>query len=264
MKDTDYAFGVACIRANEKHLLTYSDMVKLADSDDYESAVRALINKGWIEKEGANKDYIRFQNEKLWKLLSESVPDKKELDILCVINDFFNIKVAVKCFLTSNEAEEFYIHPTTVDLKELTENVKSLRFDKLGCIKGECAKNAYETANKTENGQNAEIIIDRAAVDCICEYASVNKNKLTGDICSFLCDTANIKTALRCADTGKNKDFIQTAIGKCCRFERKDLIEHTVNGKESLVEFLKKTPYKKERTEDSASSVRSFNIMPAY
>lgn len=256
MKDTDYAFCVARIRANEKYLLTYSDLIKLADSEDYESAVRMLISKGWIEKESCNKEYIRLQNERLWNLLRESVPDKSELDFLCVINDFFNIKVAVKCFLTGNDAEQFYIYPTTVDLKELTENIRKLKFDKLDGVKGECAKEAYSIANKTENGQNAEIIIDRAAVDSICEYANKNKNQLTGEICTFLCDTANIKIALRCADSGKNKGFVESAIGKCCRIDRKELILQTLNGKNALLEFLKKSPYKMgaEIYEQSASA----------
>ena len=244
MKDTDYAFCVARIRANEKHLFTQSDIVKLAESESYDAAVKVLMSKGWIENEGNISDYISFQNEKLWNLISESVPEKKELDILCVINDFFNIKVAVKCLLTGNEFEKYYIYPTTIDLKILTENIKNHHFDKISGVKGDAALKAYEVANKTENGQNAEIIIDKAAINCICEYSEKNKKKLTGDICKFLCDTSNIKIALRCAVTKKNRDFVENAIGSCCRIDRDKLISQTLKGKDELSDFLLKSEYK--------------------
>lgn len=245
MKDTDYAFCVARLRANERYLLTSADINKLVDCDNYDTAVHFLSSKGWIESEGTLSEHISNQNKRLWNLLSESVPDKSELDILCVLNDFFNIKAAVKCFLTGNDFEKFYVQPTTVDLDKLTDSIKNHRFDKIGGVKGESAMKAYSIANKTENGQNAEIIIDKAAIDYMCEYAQKNKNHLISEICAFLCDTSNIKIALRCVATGKNKDFIESAVGNCSYIDRYELIKNTLKGKDNLIEYLNKSIYKK-------------------
>lgn len=245
MKELDYAFCVACIRANEKYLLTGADVNKLAESESYDEAVKFLSSKGWIDGEGTINEYVTGRNEKLWKLISESVPDKKDLDVLCVVNDYFNLKAAVKCLLTGNDFEKFYVKPTTIDLSLLTQCVKNHAFDGIDADKSECVSKAYDIANKTQIGQNAEIIIDKAAIDCMCSYAKKYKSSISGEICAFMCDTSNIKIALRCALTGKSKDFVENAIGECSKIDRADLISHTLSGVEKLNEYLSNTCFSK-------------------
>ena len=242
MRDTDYAYCVARIRANERYLLKDKDISELLESKTYDSAQQYLIDKKWTSQKGEISEHIKYQSEKLWTLLSESVPDKKELDILCVTNDFFNIKAAVKCHFTGKDPNAYYIQPTTLDLSELTEKVASHKFMAIEGTKGKCAEESYKTACLTENGQNADIIIDRACIDEIRRYAK-EKSGVTAEICSFLCDTANIKIAFRCAITDKKKDFTETAIGECSLLSRKTLIEKTLGGKDTLYEYLAKTPY---------------------
>ena len=242
MRDTDYAYCVARIRANERYLLKEKDLSELLECKTYDSAMEYLLNKKWVSEKGEISDCIRYQSEKLWTLLSESVPDKKELDKLCVINDFFNIKVAVKCHFTGKDPSAYYVKPTTLSLDELTEKVASHKFSAIEGNKGKCAEESYKTACLTENGQNADIIIDRACIDEIRSYAK-EKSGVTREICSFICDTANIKIAFRCAMTNKKRDFTETAIGECSALSRKDLVEATLKGADSLCEYLAKTPY---------------------
>lgn len=244
MRDTDYAYCVARIRANERYLFKEKNMTELIESKSYDSAMQYLIDKKWISQKGEISDIIKYQSEKLWALLSESVPDKKELDILCVINDFFNIKVAVKCHFTANNPYDYYIQPTTMNLDELTEKVASHKFTAINGSKGKCAEESYKIACLTENGQNADIIIDRACIDEIKRYADKKDDSITGKIYAFLCDTANIKIAFRCAMTNKNRDFTDMAIGECKIIDRKTLIETSLKGKDALSEYLAGTYYR--------------------
>ena len=244
MRDTDYAFCVARLRANERYLLTEKDMQQLIESSDYENALKILAEKKWITTEETISECISAQNKKLWELLSECVPDKAKLSILCTVNDFFNIKAAVKCHFTSTDASDFFIFPTSLDTAALIDNVNSHQFDRIGGIMGECAENSYKAACMTENGQNADIIIDAAAVTTLKRHGDKNKDSLLGDVCAFICDTANIKTAYRCARTNKGKDFIETAIGECCFLNRNLLIKSALSGEEELSAYLTKTSYK--------------------
>ena len=242
MRDTDYAYCVARIRANERYLLKDKDLSELIDSKNFDSAIAYLLDKKWISEKGEISNCIKYQSEKLWQLLSESVPDKKELDILCTVNDFFNIKAAVKCHFTGKEPYDYYVKPTTLNLEELTEKVSSHKFSAIEGAKGKCAEESYKTACLTENGQNADIIIDRACIDEIRRYAN-EKSGVTAEICGFLCDTTNIKIAFRCALTDKKKDFTETAIGECKHLSKKDLVKATLGGKDALCEYLAKTSY---------------------
>jgi V/A-type H+-transporting ATPase subunit C len=243
MRDTDYAYCVARIRANERYLLSSRDISDLLESKSFDSGVQYLIDKKWLKEKGEISDCIRYQSEKLWSLLNESVPDKNQLKILCAVNDFFNIKAAVKCRFTGKDPAGYYIQPTTLDLDLLTKNISEHKFSSIGSDKGKCAQESYKIACLTENGQNADIIIDRACIDEIRSFSKDYSDSVTGKICGFLCDTANIKIAFRCAVTDKKRDFVETAIGECSALDRKSLIEATLRGKDALSEYLAKTNY---------------------
>ena len=244
MRDTDYAYCVARIRANERYLLSSKDISDLLECKSFDSAVQYLIDKKWLHEKCGISDSVKYQSDKLSTLLSECVPDKKKLDILYAVNDFFNIKAAVKCHFTGKDPFDYYVRPTTLELNKLTESVSAHRFSSIDGAKGKCAGESYNTAVLTENGQNADIIIDRACIDEIRSFAEADGDSVTGKICGFICDTANIKIAFRCADTNKKRDFTETAIGECSAISRKDLIEATLKGKEALSEYLSKTDYK--------------------
>lgn len=242
MRDTDYAYCVARIRANERYLLREKDISELIDCKDFDSAMRYLADKKWLSDKADMSEALRYQSEKLWELLRESVPCKKDLDVLCVANDFFNIKAAVKCHFTDKDPAAYYTHPTTLDLKALSENVALHKFSAIGGDMSKCAEESYKMAVLTENGQNADIIIDRACIDRMKSFAAEKNSGITGEIYAFLCDAANIKIAFRCAETEKKRDFTETAIGECSSVSRKNLIEATLMGKEALCEYLAKTP----------------------
>lgn len=245
MRDTDYAYCVARVRAVEGSLLKKEDYLKLISCENIEDAEKFLLEKRWIDSLSDNiRDYLSAQKEGLWKLLSESVPDKKELDTLCVLNDYFNIKAAVKCLVTGVSPENYLVMPTTFNLKQVKEKLSERDFTYLFSDRGETAKKAYETAVKSENGQSAEIIIDKAAIDSMALFAENSKNKTLSKINSFFCDSANIKIAFRCALTKKGKTFVEEALGKCCFISRDRLIEETLGGFDGLYDYLFTTDYK--------------------
>ncbi len=243
MKDLDYAYCVARIRAREKHLLTKQQLEALCQKKSYAEAVDELKEIGWIEKDGGIADFISYQNQQTWELLSECVPDKNALEVLCVLNDFFNIKTAVKCLISGADPYAYYVNPTSLNLTQLTEKVKNHDFKALGTKKDECAAKAFEMAGFSENGQLAEIIIDSAALELLRIYGAEKKNSLTGEICDFLCDTANIKIALRINAIKRNKDFAAFAISPAVHVSSEQLIRLSCEATDELYEYLLKTPY---------------------
>lgn len=243
MKNLDYAYCVARLRANESYMLTRNFMMKLCESEGLDSALSLLAEEGWIKEKGSIKEIISHKNKELWTLLNESVPDKKELDIFCVLNDFFNIKTAVKCQFSGADPFDYYLYPSSVDLFLLTEKAKLHEFSSLKLRGADTAEKAYRMALLTENGQSAEIIIDRGAIDCLCEYATERKSNLANEVCGFLCDTANIKIALRINALGKGRDFAEEAIGQCFRLDRKTLIDLSLGEREELFAYIQATEY---------------------
>lgn len=247
MKDTDYAFSVAKIRANENRLLTGAQVNSLVDESSFERVAASLHSLGWLENE---KDVdiskaVKAQNKMLWNILRESVPNKEELKVLTILNDFFNVKAALKCMLTEQDPEKLYTEPTSLDLEKLTESIKAHSFERLEGTLGECAKEAYEAACRTESGQSADIIIDSAALSFLLNEAKNSKSELLTEIFEFICDSTNMKIAFRCAKTNKDISFCEAAIAPCARLDRKKLCESTVKGEKELYAYLETTAYSK-------------------
>lgn len=240
MKDTNYAFCVARIRALENKLLKADDIRKLIDMKDYKDALTLLSEKGY-NCNGSLDTLIQTESDVLQKTLTESVPDKNELNALCLINDYFNIKALVKCAVAAIDCEGYLVYPTTIKIAD----------DSTDCFAGlseehrKIALKAYDIALKTHNGKFCDGIIDKAAIDALYIASGKKKSGLSGRICAFLADTANIKIAFRCTETKQDNEYISEFIGSCCYLDREKLIRKTIEGKEALFEFLLTTDYKR-------------------
>ena len=245
MKDTDYAYAVARIRANEGRLLTGAILEEIVAAPSYEKALSILCANGWAEPGVTDVSaLVRAQNEQLWRLLKESVPDPEELQVLTALNDSFNLKAALKCMLTGADPAPYYVQPTVLDLEALTDAMQRHAFEKLPAPLGDCAKQAYETACRTESGQSADVIIDAAALAALSAMAEQTDRALVARILRFLCDSANMKIALRCARTGKDLSFTDSAVGPCHAFDRDALCAAAVRGEAPLLALLASTPYR--------------------
>lgn len=244
MKDTQYAFCVARLRAKETTMLTNDFISRLIETQVFEEAVKLLVDKGWILPSETYLQAIKRQEKELWELLSESVPDKKELESLCVLNDYFNIKAAVKCAVTGEDASLYYIYPTTVDINNLTDKIRQKKLNAMSDEHTLCAYCAYDLALKTQNGQNADITVDRAALDTLLSYGEKSKDSIFSRVCRFIVDTSNIKIALRCASADKSKEFIELSVSGCNKLDRDKLIELSYSDIETLIDYLMHSEYK--------------------
>ncbi len=247
MKNEDYAYAVARIRANEVHLLSNRDIESLILADSFDSAVSILVSKNWTEsnKEGFSvADAISNQYKKMWSLLSESVPYRNELEIFTVQNDFQNIKTALKCMFSNIDPDEYFVFPTSLDLELLKKCVLNRDFSKLPDNFSHPAKEAYEGLNVTSSGQIAEIILDKAALDFMTEKAKKSSSSLVREIFGFICSITDIKIAFRCAKTKKSRSFTSNALSECKDINCKTLSEKASQGENELVSYLDSSGFK--------------------
>ena len=245
MRDTDYAYCVARVRAAESKMLSDDDFKKLRDFSRFSDAIRFLKERNWtVSDKETLREIVSFEKENLWKLLSESVPDKAELSVLCALNDFFNIKAAVKCLLSGISPENYIMAPTTVNVDSIKDNLYKRDFFSVFKDKSDVAEKAYFSAVESESGQLAEVIIDRAAINYMAQYGNKSDDCVIAKVCSFISDSSNIKIALRCVFSGKDESFISEAIGKCINLDREKLIDSAIKGTDELYSYLDSTIYK--------------------
>ncbi|MDR3344052.1 MAG: V-type ATPase subunit [Oscillospiraceae bacterium] len=248
LPDTEYAYAVARVRANEHSLLSAAELDALIAAPSYDAAVQQLRGKGWAlhtTPVTAADDIFALWEEMdvaVWRLLEESAPDIKLFYPLIAANDFFNLKAALKAVFSGLEPESYCRTPSVTPLELIAEAAAQKRFELLPTHLREAAEAAYDALARVGSGQLAEIIIDRAALNNTLQLAREGQIPQLVQWAEQLAAAANIKIALRCAQTGKSLDFTLRAMGQGSWLDNKQLTAAALEGHKALADYLRTTP----------------------
>ena len=245
-RELEYTYAVARVRANEQTLLSAADIEQLITAGDYKVTMQKLSDAGWGEiKDIYNyASYLENYFAKTWDFLVEIMSDIHELDLLLVKNDMQNLKAALKQIVSQHDAKDLYVQSTVYDTESILKAVEERRWTDLPDFMQEPAKDAYEVLTETANGQLADAIIDKATLERIKYLGVKSGSPVLAELAERMCATANIKTALRCANTGKSKDFVTRSLCDCDSISKDKLIEASLEGVDSVLKYLDESSYK--------------------
>ena len=258
-KDTDYAYAVARVRSNELSLLTEADTEQLIEAESYDAAMNKLADLGWgeVSKDTDYASYLEDYFAKHWAFLEEILDDIHELDLLLVQNDMQNLKAALKSLVLPTPVDGIYTQSTVYDTAALTDAVKTKEWNELPDFMQEPAMEAYEVLTKTANGQLADAIIDKATLERVLYLGNATGSEVLANIAERKVATANIKNALRCAKTGKTKDFIERSLAECATLDKGNLVDAALAGQDAVLSYLEMTDYR-EGAEQFRESTSKF------
>lgn len=258
-QDTDYAYAVARVRSNELSLLTEADTEQLIEAASYDEAMQKLADSGWgeVSKDTDYAVYLEDHFASHWAFLEEILDDVHELDLLLIQNDMQNLKAALKNLLLPDPADGVYSKATVYDTDAIVEAVKVKEWGDLPEFMQAPAQEAYDVLTTTANGQLADAIIDRATLERILYLGKKSGSSVLANIAERKVATANIKTALRCANTGKTRDFIDSSLAECETLNKVTLTDAALNGADTVLNYLEMTDYK-EGAEQFRESTSKF------
>ena len=242
MKDTDFAFAVARIRANEPKLLTSSELSAAVAAPGYEEAARRLRDKGY-EIEGA--DYAAALEKKraqAWALVSSVLPDPGIFDSIVIKNDFQNLKVMLKALVGGTDAAGLYASPSKYDPAALEPLVRGRQNDKLPPELQHADRSAYNILTKTRFSQLGEAVIDRAALEWRIKYAQTSGEPLLITLAHTAAALADLRVAYRCIRAGKAESFLLRSVCDCRDFSKQELVKAT-DSMAHFFDFIAHTPY---------------------
>ncbi len=241
MRETEYAFAVARVRANEPFLLTAEEISQLISAPDEQTARRLLEEKGWADGEGG-KDIYDTRAERAWVLIKSSVPDPELLEAMIIGNDFANVKAAIKSVFSGIEPEKYMVYPCLCDTAEIIRAVKENDFSALPDYLAQCADDAYHTISSGGSGLAAEMIIDKASLETRLRFAEKSGSGLLKKLVGLSALLANLKIAKRCFSTGKSADFALESMCECSFMSNEELVKKVYAGEE-LSEFAKEAGF---------------------
>lgn len=251
MKETDYAYAVARIRANEPGLLKTVDQEQLITAENVQAALRILSDKGWNDVESYENvnDALRNQARKTWDLLLEIAPDPDELGFLAVKNDFHNMKavlkemVSVKNSLPDQNITDHFLTPSTLNFEDLRHVLIQKKFQDLPPFARDAAQKTYEVLVRTYDGQLADIMLDAMALGAMQQKAEATGNRFVQDLTELICATTNLKIVMRAIRTGKDGAFLETALCKTKTLDKESMIRVAGKGMRDWTDWVSTTPY---------------------
>lgn len=235
MNGTKYANAVGAVRAMETTLLTKSDIDQMINARS-----KAEISSISASKSGTAKP---DDLNDVWAMLKEYAPECRELEILLYRNDFHNLKAVLKAVISNRDPEHYYISPSNVGLKELTDAVSTKDPSGLPEYMRKTASEAYELVTRTLDGQLSDSLIDRAALEAMQKSASSFGSEFMQRYAQLITACADIKTAYRCCLLGKSAQFMENAVCGSPELEKDALIKASLAGSEQLFSHLETTAY---------------------
>lgn len=227
----DYTYSVARVRAKEASLLTKQDIEQLMAAKDYSEAERLLSDK----KTAA-------QDEELRRLL-DGLGDGETARILRLPVDYHNIKAAVKAVFSDTGAEELLLDGGTEDKNVIYEAVKTRNYGILEHDLAGAAEEAMTILLHTQDGQLCDLLTDKAQLAAMERAAARTGDEFIKRYAALTADLANLRTALRCALTGRSLSFIQNALYEGGSLNYSLLSAAAEGGPEPLSEYVSGTDY---------------------
>ncbi len=246
MRDADYIYAVASIRAKEKTLLTDSDIQTMVGMKSESEVLSYLKERGWGENasEDSMEAVLSAEEETQMKLLTTLGVDKAVIDVLFLQELYHNLKAAIKEICTGrDDSEAFYDHEV-YDKNHMLSIIRDKSYEKLPEHMQKAAKDGMDLMLTTSDGQKLDILIDRACLDAIEEAAKTTKDKFLSEYAENKVAIADIKIAVRAADTKRPLRMIEEALAPNRSFDVKKLAAAAATNRDAVYSFLENTGYK--------------------
>ena len=187
---------------------------------------------------------MALEENKLWEFINETVDDISVLNFLLIPNDYHNLKVILKCITRDLEPDSMLIEDSVEDAQAIYKAIKSREYGDLPEYLQEVAQDAMTTLLQTSDGQLCDIIVDKACMEHVYRLGKESKSDIIRLYCELFVAAADIKIAIRCANTKKKLDFIRRALAECDTLDVERLAQAACEGKDEVIAYLGTTEYR--------------------
>ena len=245
MSNTKYTYAVARIRALEVSLFSDAVIEQLLACKTAEQALQLVTEKGWGDP-SSDRDMdavLKREEEKTWEVIRDVAPDMSVFDVLSYPKLYHNLKAAIKEVCTETRNPGIFYDDCQIPGREMLQIVENREFSKLPRGMSRVAEEAFDTLLHTRDGQLCDIMIDKAALDAICEAGRRSGEPIIQDYADTTVAIADIKIAVRSQKTGKSVDFMRSAMAECAGLNIEQLIRAALAGSDEIAQYLEGTSY---------------------
>lgn len=217
VKDTDYAFISALIRARETRLPTIAHMERMLEAKSIEEAARVPEECGFSGLAGLSSEGIEERLSGRWsELLSELsslVPDPNMVNIFRLKYDYHNAKVLIKAGAVRTDGERLLSGDGIVPAALLSEAYFQSDYRDIPEILGGAMAEARDVISRTGNPQLSDFILDRAYFGEFLKMANETGSGFLINYVKLAIDTVNLRSVVRAMRMDKDdRDFLKQVL----------------------------------------------------
>lgn len=245
IKDTDYLFISAFLRARESKLLSKDKIERMIDAKSAEEAAKILEECGYEGIVGCSISALDAKLSKkradIMNELAFLVPNKALVDVFRLKYDYHNAKVLIKSEPSAAEPSKLMSHSGRIPADELADAFRKDSFDQVPETLALSMRDAKDTLARTGDPQLADFILDKAYFSEFSKYAETTGSKFLAEYCRLLVDSANLRTMVRALRMGKGSAFLHSVLFEGGNITPDKLIAETI-AKKTLAEIFASSP----------------------
>lgn len=216
VKNTDYLFLSAYIRAREAKLLTAHRLEQMVDAPNFDEAARILTDCGYSDLTGAGDAQLEAafaaRREAFLNEMERFGPEKELVLAFRLKFDYHNAKVLVKSEGVAADGERLLSTCGRIAPQVLTEAFYGDVWQKIPSPLASAIRQAKNTLARTGDPQLADMGLDRAYFG---ELLTLTEGLSTGFYTGYVrlsIDVANLRSAVRCVRGHLNDSVLKAAL----------------------------------------------------
>lgn len=206
IREMDYLYATARLRALERDMLTQRDLEKMVDAASPQESYK-IANDISLHSSLPFSEYETAINNMLlnaYALLSELTDNSPIFDIFRLKYDGHNLKVIIKSQALKADPVPAMSQLGILSKEEVIAGFNERKLSKLPEKMISAAFEASESLAKTGDPQTVDILLDKAVLESMLTLAQeIGFPFLTGIVQSYI-DVENIRTAVRLKRMGKD------------------------------------------------------------
>lgn len=213
-KTDEYIFADAFIGCFSRNLMTRKDLSRVIASRDLDAADVILKEYGYGDsqdlKNGDVEAFIRREQNNLFDLIYNTLPERKELAFMLFPFDYHNIKVCLKAEILGVTPDDNYlISSGDTDMMKTVVMVKERNYDFMPPLMKDAIKEATDLYGRSGDPQDIDIVLDKACYRQMLEAAEETDEEFLVTMVKTKIDTLNLKAFARLKRLKKPWAFLQ-------------------------------------------------------
>lgn len=215
IREEDYAYAAAHIRAIETRLINENKMNRLLDMVNPEDAIKFLTESGYgADLPDSYKSLIGMEmlfaaeQERAYNLLLDILPDPRPVYLFQRRYDYLNAKLILKAEFLSINVSERLSSLGTINPERLLGYITERKYKELPEILAEAVEESLDAFSRTRDPQVIDFILDKASYRNMLVDADDYGDPFLVELVQRLVDVANVRVFIRAKLLGQSAEFI--------------------------------------------------------